>query len=464
MTAAEAQRLAALEGLVLVPNAAAGPNHPRYLGVSAHTDPTTNEVFFCASVIQGGTTIYLQDAHGNVKFTSDAEAALTFARYTAGRIGMDEQPLAPAMSTADAERLAMQGAGNGDGASYKHVGSFSLSGEEAAGGGGQGPPAYHPGMPQGYPQDGMPHYGSFGNQPALAYAARRMGAPAPQQHHNAAAMALAALPAQQRPKPKPKEPKEPKPTKYESIPRQPKAPPLSAYLCFAHATRLKLVEEAKAGNRADGDGPGQGGSSFSSAIERQLGKAWKDSGPEEKKKWEAVAADNRAKYTEECRIAGVEPKAFPHALLLPNRPDRVFRPSSVGEISVTATRTDEGEVVRAVASAAAAGGDFTAARLGRSPRGDARARAARPADADSVPYRWCAKSKSWVPVASVPASTIAAQALPAQVPESLAESVATAVVTSAPVEEWSPPISSIEVTTNEPPLAVAAVSTGMLNV
>ena len=28
--------------------------------------------------------------------------------------------------------------------------------------------------------------------------------------------------------------------------RSPKAPPLSAYLCFAHATRLKLVEEAKA--------------------------------------------------------------------------------------------------------------------------------------------------------------------------------------------------------------------------
>merc|ERR1719393_283905 len=104
---------------------------------------------------------------------------------------MDEQPLAPAMSTSDAERLAMQEAGNGAG--YKHVGSFSLSGEEAASGGGQGPPAYHPGMPQGYPQDGMPHYGSFGNQPALASA-----------RVDNAAMALAALPAQQRPKPKPK--------------------------------------------------------------------------------------------------------------------------------------------------------------------------------------------------------------------------------------------------------------------
>ena len=98
-----------------------------------------------------------------------------------------------------------------------------------------------------------------------------------------------------------------------------KAPPLSAYLCFAHATRLKLVEEAKAQARADGDGPGQGGSSFSSAIERQLGKAWKELGVEEKKQWENQAVDNRDRYTEECRAAGVEPKAFPHALLLPNR-------------------------------------------------------------------------------------------------------------------------------------------------
>ena len=73
--------------------------------------------------------------------------------------------------------------------------------------------------------------------------------------------------------------------------RQPKAPPLSAYLCFAHATRLKLVEEAKAQARADGDGPGQGGSSFSSAIERQLGKAWKELGAEEKKQgsWWIIA-------------------------------------------------------------------------------------------------------------------------------------------------------------------------------
>ena len=99
MTAAEAERLAKMEGLVLVPSNS-GPHHPRYLGVSMHTDPATNEVFFCASVIQGGTTLYLQDAHGNVKFTSDAEAALTFARYTAGRLGMDEHPQAPVMTKA----------------------------------------------------------------------------------------------------------------------------------------------------------------------------------------------------------------------------------------------------------------------------------------------------------------------------------------------------------------------------
>ena len=50
-------------------------------------------------------------------------------------------------------------------------------------------------------------------------------------------------------------------------------------------------EEAKAQARADGDGPGQGGSSFSSAIERQLGKAWKELGAEEKKQgsWWIIA-------------------------------------------------------------------------------------------------------------------------------------------------------------------------------
>ena len=96
MTATEAEDLAKAEGLVLVPSNS-GPHHPRYLGVSMHTDPATNEVFFCASVIQQGTTLYLQDALGNVKFTSDAEAALTFARYTAGRNTVDERSQAPVM-------------------------------------------------------------------------------------------------------------------------------------------------------------------------------------------------------------------------------------------------------------------------------------------------------------------------------------------------------------------------------
>ena len=96
MTATEAEDLAKSEGLVLVPSNS-GPHHPRYLGVSMHTDPATNEVFFCASVIQQGTTLYLQDALGNVKFTSDAEAALTFARYTAGRNTVDERSQARAM-------------------------------------------------------------------------------------------------------------------------------------------------------------------------------------------------------------------------------------------------------------------------------------------------------------------------------------------------------------------------------
>eukprot|EP00964_Phaeocystis_antarctica_P049891 scaffold28893_cov40-Phaeocystis_antarctica.AAC.3 len=94
MTATEAEDLAKAEGLVLVPSNS-GPHHPRYLGVSMHTDPATNEVFFCASVIQQGTTLYLQDALGNVKFTSDAEAALTFARYTAGRNTVDERSQPP---------------------------------------------------------------------------------------------------------------------------------------------------------------------------------------------------------------------------------------------------------------------------------------------------------------------------------------------------------------------------------
>ena len=96
MTATEAEDLAKAEGLVLVPSNS-GPHHPRYLGVSMHTDPATNEVFFCASVIQQGTTLYLQDALGNVKFTSDAEAALTFARYTAGRNTVDERSQTPVM-------------------------------------------------------------------------------------------------------------------------------------------------------------------------------------------------------------------------------------------------------------------------------------------------------------------------------------------------------------------------------
>jgi len=47
--------------------------------------------------------------------------------------------------------------------------------------------------------------------------------------------------------------------------------------------------------------------------------AWKELGVEEKKQWESQALENRERYTEECRVAGVEPKAFPHALLLPNR-------------------------------------------------------------------------------------------------------------------------------------------------
>ena len=62
-------------------------------------------------------------------------------------------------------------------------------------------------------------------------------APPAGQHHCSAAYALASLPAQSA---KPREPKAAMST------RTPKAPPLSAYLCFAHATRLKLVEEAKA--------------------------------------------------------------------------------------------------------------------------------------------------------------------------------------------------------------------------
>ena len=41
MTATEAEDLAKSEGLVLVPSNS-GPHHPRYLGVSMHTDPATN--------------------------------------------------------------------------------------------------------------------------------------------------------------------------------------------------------------------------------------------------------------------------------------------------------------------------------------------------------------------------------------------------------------------------------------
>ena len=164
--------------------------------------------------------------------------------------------------------------------------------------------------------------------------------------------------------------------------RTPKAPPLSAYLCFAHATRLKLVEEAKAQARADGDGPGQGGSSFSSAIERQLGKAWKELGVEEKKTWENQAVDNRDRYTEECRAAGVEPKAFPHALLLPNRPDRLYAAAAAEDAHPGS------------ATAAAAGGNYGAARAPAA--SSARRRPARPPDKDGVAYRWDAKSRSWV--------------------------------------------------------------------
>ena len=105
MTATEAEDLAKSEGLVLVPSNS-GPHHPRYLGVSMHTDPATNEVFFCASVIQQGTTLYLQDALGNVKFTSDAEAALTFARYTAGRNTVDERSQVEAGAQAQAQAQA----------------------------------------------------------------------------------------------------------------------------------------------------------------------------------------------------------------------------------------------------------------------------------------------------------------------------------------------------------------------
>eukprot|EP00908_Phaeocystis_cordata_P003222 Transcript_13514.p1 GENE.Transcript_13514~~Transcript_13514.p1 ORF type:complete len:363 (+),score=74.31 Transcript_13514:144-1232(+) len=327
MTAAEAERLAKMEGLVLVPSNS-GPHHPRYLGVSMHTDPATNEVFFCASVIQGGTTLYLQDAHGNVKFTSDAEAALTFARYTAGRLGMDERPQAPVMTKAEAERLARaEEEGNGA-AGYKHVVSLQVGGTVEHE---QEQQAVEKPYQMQVNQNGVNvAYGQYGSAPeaALAYARQmgahrqmsapgQMGAPGMPgagglpagQHHCSAAYALASLPAptaysfesqQSSSKPKPAKPKEPK----EVRAKQPKAPPLSAYLCFAHATRLKLVEEAKAQARADGDGPGQGGSSFSSAIERQLGKAWKELGAEEKKHWESVASENRDRYTEECRVAG----------------------------------------------------------------------------------------------------------------------------------------------------------------
>ena len=141
------------------------------------------------------------------------------------------------------------------------------------------------------------------------------------------------------------------------------------------------MEEAKAQARADGDGPGQGGSSFSSAIERQLGKAWKELGVEEKKQWENQAVDNRDRYTEECRAAGVEPKAFPHALLLPNRPDRVYA-AQVAEDAASGSAT-----------AAAAGGNYSAARA---PVASTRRRPARPPDKDGVAYRWDAKSRSWV--------------------------------------------------------------------
>ena len=98
MTAEEAERVAASEGLALQPSNT-GPNHPRYLGVSAHADTVTNEVFFCASVVQNGQTVYLQDAVGNIKFTSDAEAALTFARYTAGRQHQQQETVANAQPT-----------------------------------------------------------------------------------------------------------------------------------------------------------------------------------------------------------------------------------------------------------------------------------------------------------------------------------------------------------------------------
>ena len=67
--------------------------------------------------------------------------------------------------------------------------------------------------------------------------------------------------------------------------------------------------------------------------------------------------------TPELNPSGVEPKAFPHALLLPNRPDRVFR--ATGEIA--------GDESPGSSTAAAAGGAFGAARG----KGDSRRRAAR---------------------------------------------------------------------------------------
>jgi len=96
------------------------------------------------------------------------------------------------------------------------------------------------------------------------------------------------------------------------------------------------------------------------------------------------AHDNRDRYTEECRAAGVEPKAFPHALLLPNRPDRLY---------AAAAAEDGGSGVRGSATAAAAGGNYGAARA---PALSARRRPARPPDKDGVAYRWDAKSRSWV--------------------------------------------------------------------